>query len=152
MSEFNGATLLITGGTGSFGSTVLKHFLNTDIGQIRIFSRDEKKQDDMRHELQADYPECANKVKFYIGDVRNLSSVSDASTERPEAMDKGVFVIGNVTTEQVLQAVDLAVAMHANGDTGVDVPAYVDKNVSAKVIKIIQSYVSIINKMVWRKI
>ena len=64
MSEFNGATLMITGGTGSFGHTVLKHFLQTDIGEIRIFSRDEKKQDDMRHELQAQYPEQAEKVKF----------------------------------------------------------------------------------------
>ena len=78
MSEFNGATLMITGGTGSFGSTVLKHFLETDIGQIRIFSRDEKKQDDMRHELQAKHPDYANKVKFYIGDVRDPRSVADA--------------------------------------------------------------------------
>ena len=78
MSEFNNATLMITGGTGSFGSTVLKHFLPTDIAQIRIFSRDEKKQDDMRHELQAKYPEHAGKVKFYIGDVRNIDSVRDA--------------------------------------------------------------------------
>ena len=78
MSEFNGATLLITGGTGSFGSTVLKHFLETDIGQIRIFSRDEKKQDDMRHEIQAKHPEHADKVKFYIGDVRDPRSVADA--------------------------------------------------------------------------
>lgn len=77
MSEFNGATLLITGGTGSFGSTVLKHFLTTDIGQIRIFSRDEKKQDDMRHDLQARYPEHVKKVKFYIGDVRDPRSVAD---------------------------------------------------------------------------
>ena len=78
MSEFNGAILMITGGTGSFGSTVLKHFINTDIGQIRIFSRDEKKQDDMRHELQAKYPDSASKVKFYIGDVRDPRSVADA--------------------------------------------------------------------------
>lgn len=78
MSAFNGATLLITGGTGSFGHTVLKHFLTSDIGQIRIFSRDEKKQDDMRHELQQDYPEFYNKVKFYIGDVRNQQSLRDA--------------------------------------------------------------------------
>ncbi len=78
MTVFNGATLLITGGTGSFGNTVLKHFLTSDIGQIRIFSRDEKKQDDMRHELQAKYPEYANKVKFYIGDVRDPRSISDA--------------------------------------------------------------------------
>ena len=66
MSEFKDATLLITGGTGSFGSTVLKHFIETDIGQIRIFSRDEKKQDDMRHDLQVRYPEHAQKVKFYV--------------------------------------------------------------------------------------
>ena len=77
MSEFNGATLLVTGGTGSFGSTVLKHFLETDIGSIRIFSRDEKKQDDLRHELYAKYPEHARKVKFYIGDVRDPRSVAD---------------------------------------------------------------------------
>ena len=78
MSTFANSTLLITGGTGSFGHTVLKHFLTTDIGQIRIFSRDEKKQDDMRHELQAKYPEYADKVKFYIGDVRNIQSLRDA--------------------------------------------------------------------------
>lgn len=78
MSEFSGATLLITGGTGSFGNTVLKHFLETDIGQIRIFSRDEKKQDDMRHELQMKHPEYAKKVRFYIGNVRNAQSVRDA--------------------------------------------------------------------------
>ncbi len=78
MSSFNGATLLITGGTGSFGNTVLKHFLTSDIGQIRIFSRDEKKQDDMRHELQAKHPEHAKKVKFYIGDVRDPQSIRDA--------------------------------------------------------------------------
>ena len=75
---FNGKTLMITGGTGSFGSTVLKRFLTSDIGQIRIFSRDEKKQDDIRHEIQATYPEHAEKVKFYIGDVRNIESVRDA--------------------------------------------------------------------------
>lgn len=75
---YKGKTLLITGGTGSFGHTVLKHFLNTDIGQIRIFSRDEKKQDDMRHELQANYPDVASKVKFYIGNVREPRAVRDA--------------------------------------------------------------------------
>ncbi len=74
---FTGKTLLITGGTGSFGHTVLKHFLQTDIGEIRIFSRDEKKQDDMRHDLQARWPEQAAKVKFYIGDVRSIQSVRD---------------------------------------------------------------------------
>ena len=69
---------MITGGTGSFGSTVLKHFLDSDLKEIRIFSRDEKKQDDMRHELQAKHPKQAGKVKFYIGDVRNPRSVQDA--------------------------------------------------------------------------
>ena len=78
MFDFDNATLMITGGTGSFGTTVLKHFLNSDLKQIRIFSRDEKKQDDMRHELQAQYPEYAKKVKFYIGDVRNIRSIQDA--------------------------------------------------------------------------
>ena len=78
MSAFTNATLMITGGTGSFGSTVLKHFLDSDLKEIRIFSRDEKKQDDMRHDLQAKHPEHAKKVKFYIGDVRNPQSVRDA--------------------------------------------------------------------------
>ena len=78
MDAFSGATLLITGGTGSFGNAVLRHFLDSDIGQIRIFSRDEKKQDDLRHELQARHPEHAGKVKFYIGDVRDPRSVADA--------------------------------------------------------------------------
>ena len=78
MGSFNNATLMITGGTGSFGSTVLKHFLDSDLKEIRIFSRDEKKQDDMRHELQAKYPEHASKVRFFIGDVRNPQSVRDA--------------------------------------------------------------------------
>ncbi len=74
MSLFKDKTLLITGGTGSFGNAVLKRFLDTDIKEIRIFSRDEKKQDDMRHEYQARYPEAAHKIKFYIGDVRDLQS------------------------------------------------------------------------------
>lgn len=78
MSAFKDATLMITGGTGSFGNTVLKHFLTTDIGEIRILSRDEKKQDDMRHDLQTRFPDYASKVKFYIGDVRNTQSVKDA--------------------------------------------------------------------------
>ncbi len=78
MSQLKNSTLLITGGTGSFGHTVLKHFLETDIKEIRIFSRDEKKQDDMRHELQSLHPEAASKVKFYIGNVRNSQSVHDA--------------------------------------------------------------------------
>ena len=75
---FNGKTLLITGGTGSFGNAVLKRFLATDIREIRIFSRDEKKQDDMRHEYQAKCPDLSNKIKFYIGDVRDLQSVKNA--------------------------------------------------------------------------
>ena len=78
MSLFTGKTLLITGGTGSFGNAVLNRFLKTDIGEIRIFSRDEKKQDDMRHEFQAKMPEVAEKIKFYIGDVRDLASVKNA--------------------------------------------------------------------------
>lgn len=75
---FKDRSLMITGGTGSFGSTVLKHFLDSDLKEIRIFSRDEKKQDDMRHNLQAKHSDLAEKVKFYIGDVRNMRSVQDA--------------------------------------------------------------------------
>ena len=78
MNLFTNKTLLITGGTGSFGNAVLNRFLKTDIGEIRIFSRDEKKQDDMRHEFQAKMPEAADKIKFYIGDVRDLASVKNA--------------------------------------------------------------------------
>lgn len=78
MSLFTNKTLLITGGTGSFGNAVLNRFLETDIGEIRIFSRDEKKQDDMRHEYQAKYPKHAEKIKFYLGDVRDLASVKNA--------------------------------------------------------------------------
>ena len=78
MSLFTGKTLMITGGTGSFGNAVLNRFLKTDIGEIRIFSRDEKKQDDMRHDFQAKMPEVADKIKFYIGDVRDLQSVKGA--------------------------------------------------------------------------
>ena len=75
---FQNKTLLITGGTGSFGNAVLNRFLTTDIAEIRVFSRDEKKQDDMRHEFQAKLPEAAGKIKFYIGDVRDLASVKSA--------------------------------------------------------------------------
>ncbi len=89
-------------------------------------------------------PEEGSYFKFPAVSIRT-------STERPEAIDKGIFVIGSITAEQVLQAVDLAVSMHANGDDGLTVPAYSDANVSAKVIKIIQSYAGIIDKMVWRK-
>lgn len=89
-------------------------------------------------------PEESAYFKFPAVSVRT-------STERPEAMDKGVFVIGSITAEQVLQAVDLEVSMYANGDNGGEVPAYADTNVSTKVVKLIQSYVGIINKMVWRK-
>lgn len=77
-SVFREKTLLITGGTGSFGNAVLHRFLKTDIGEIRIFSRDEKKQDDMRHSFQMLYPDWASKIKFYIGDVRNIDSLRDA--------------------------------------------------------------------------
>ena len=75
---FKNKTLMITGGTGSFGNAVLNRFLRTDIGEIRVFSRDEKKQDDMRHEFQAKMPEVAGKIKFFIGDVRDLASVKNA--------------------------------------------------------------------------
>ena len=77
MTKYCDKTLLITGGTGSFGNAVLRRFLKTDIGEIRIFSRDEKKQDDMRHEFQAKMPEVSDKIKFYIGDVRDLASVKN---------------------------------------------------------------------------
>jgi len=77
-NTFTNKTLLITGGTGSFGNAVLNRFLNTDIGEIRVFSRDEKKQDDMRHEFQVRMPEVAHKIKFFIGDVRDLASVKNA--------------------------------------------------------------------------
>ena len=78
MSIFEKKTLLITGGTGSFGNAVLNRFLDTDIGEIRVFSRDEKKQDDMRHEFQAKMPEVSDKIKFFIGDVRDIQSVKNA--------------------------------------------------------------------------
>ena len=78
MSLFKNKTLMITGGTGSFGNAVLNRFLKTDISEIRIFSRDEKKQDDMRHEFQVKMPEAADKISFYIGDVRDLQSVKSA--------------------------------------------------------------------------
>lgn len=78
MLDFTGKTLMITGGTGSFGNAVLNRFLQTDIGEIRIFSRDEKKQDDMRHEFQVKIPDVADKIKFYIGDVRDLQSIRGA--------------------------------------------------------------------------
>lgn len=89
-------------------------------------------------------PEEGGYFKFPAVSIRT-------STERPEAMDKGVFIIGSITTEQVLQAVDLAVEMHTNSDDALNVPAYNDNNVSTKVVKLIQSYTGIINKMVWRK-
>ncbi len=89
-------------------------------------------------------PEEASYFKFPAVSIRT-------STERPEALDKGVFTIGSITAEQVLQAVELAVAMHANGDLGLTVPDYADENVSVKVVKIIQSYTAIVNKVVWKK-
>jgi len=78
MGLFTNRTLMVTGGTGSFGNTVVKKFIGSDLKEIRIFSRDEKKQDDMRHEYQSKYPKVANKIKFYIGDVRSLQSCKDA--------------------------------------------------------------------------
>ncbi len=91
---FKNKTLMITGGTGSFGTTVLKRFLTSDINEIRIFSRDEKKQDDLRHELQAKYPDHADKVRFFIGDVRNIDSLRDA-------MDGVDFVFHAAALKQV---------------------------------------------------
>ena len=76
--DFKGKVLMVTGGTGSFGNAVLNRFLTSDIAEIRIFSRDEKKQDDMRHEYQAKYPDYADKIQFYIGDVRNIESIRPA--------------------------------------------------------------------------
>lgn len=90
-------------------------------------------------------PEESAFLKFPAVSVRT-------STERPEAMDKGVFTIGSISTEQVLQAVNVAVEMHKNGDDACDVPSYMDDNVSTKVVKIIQSYTEIVNQMIWRKI
>ena len=90
-------------------------------------------------------PEEASYFQFPAVSIRT-------STERPEAMEKGVFIIGSITAEYVLQAVDLAVEMHKNNDEGLFVPAYSDRNVSTKVVKIIQSYTGIVNKMIWRKI
>ena len=78
MSQFKDKVLMITGGTGSFGNAVLNRFLNTDIKEIRIFSRDELKQDDMRHEYRAKYPEVSDKLKFYIGNVRDINSIKNA--------------------------------------------------------------------------
>lgn len=78
MSQFKDRTLLITGGTGSFGNAVLNRFLETDIKEIRVFSRDELKQDNMRHEYQAKYPNSFHKLKFYIGDVRDIASIKNA--------------------------------------------------------------------------
>lgn len=89
-------------------------------------------------------PEEASYFKFPAVSVRT-------STERPEALDKGIFTIGSITTEQVLQAVNVATGMNENGDLGITVPDYADENVSVKVVKIIQSYTGIVNKMVWRK-
>ena len=86
MSLFKNKTLLITGGTGSFGNAVLNRFLATDIGEIRIFSRDEKKQDDMRHDFQVRMPEVAEKIKFYIGDVRDLASVKQTTSKTADFM------------------------------------------------------------------
>ena len=78
MSHFENKTLLITGGTGSFGHAVLNRLLTTDIAEVRILSRDEKKQDDMRHEYQAKMPDAAEKIKFYVGDVRDYHSIVNA--------------------------------------------------------------------------
>ena len=92
--SLKGKTLVLTGGTGSFSNSVLKHFITSDLAEIRIFSRDEKKQDTMRHILQARYPEHCGKVKFFIGDVRNLESVRDV-------MHKADFVFHSAALKEV---------------------------------------------------
>ena len=117
MSLFTGKTLMITGGTGSFGNAVLNRFLKTDIGEIRIFSRDEKKQDDMRHEYQAKMPEVADKIKFYIGDVRDLNSVA-ALKQVPsceffpmEAVRTNVIGTDNVLTAAIEAGVESVICL-----------------------------------------
>ena len=130
MSVFENKTLLITGGTGSFGNAVLRRFLTSDIKEIRIFSRDEKKQDDMRHHLQAAYPEVAHKVKFYIGNVRNRESVDVAM--------RGVdYVFAAAALKQHYNA-EMHWTVHPNFASIVRCLACVDK-----VIEIIKSKVEI---------
>ena len=104
MSIYKDKTLLITGGTGSFGNSVLNRFLTTDIGEIRIFSRDEKKQDDMRHDFQARMPEVANKIKFYIGDVRNKSAAALKQVPSCEFFPMAAVKTNVVGTDNVLTA------------------------------------------------
>ena len=110
-SIFKDKTLLITGGTGSFGHTVLKHFLSTDIGEIRIFSRDEKKQDDMRHELQAQYPEYAGKVKFYIGDAAALKQVPSCEFFPMQAVQTNIIGTDNVLHAAIDAGVERVVCL-----------------------------------------
>lgn len=98
MSLFENKTLLITGGTGSFGNAVLNRFLRTDIGEIRIFSRDEKKQDDMRHEFQVKMPDVAEKIKFYIGDVRDIASVRNHPWD--DFTVEGMYHVGDDTNKK----------------------------------------------------
>ena len=99
MSLFKNKTLLITGGTGSFGNAVLNRFLKTDIGEIRIFSRDEKKQDDMRHEFQSKMPEVSEKIKFYIGDVRDIASVKNVVCL---STDKAAYPVNAMGTSKAM--------------------------------------------------
>lgn len=98
---------MITGGTGSFGNAVLNRFLKTDIGEIRVFSRDEKKQDDMRHEFQSKMPEVAEKIKFYIGDVRDISSVRGAMHGVDYIFHAGCLLI----TEVLITTITLQMVM-----------------------------------------
>ena len=104
MSIFANKTLMITGGTGSFGNAVLNRFLDTDIREIRIFSRDEKKQDDMRHEFQAKMPEAAGKIKFFIGDVRDLASAIDAGVKAVICLstDKAAYPVNAMGTSKAM--------------------------------------------------
>ena len=119
MSIFAGKTLMITGGTGSFGNAVLNRFLRTDIGEIRIFSRDEKKQDDMRHEYQVKYSDVAHKIKFFIGDVRNLQSCKNAALKQVpsceffpmEAVKTNVIGTDNVLTAAIEAGVGAVICL-----------------------------------------
>ena len=117
MSIFANKTLLITGGTGSFGNAVLRRFLDSDIKEIRIFSRDEKKQDDMRHDFQARMPEVADKIKFYIGDVRDLQSVPVAVNQDKSAYEAVVTMfLEDVGTVFVLDEAGLLVGVVSRKD------------------------------------
>ena len=167
MSVFNGKTLLITGGTGSFGNAVLNRFLRTDIGEaaypinaMGITKAIEEKIAVAKSRYSGNTKICCTRygnvmcsrgsvIPLWRDQIRKGNPVT--STERPEALDKGDFIIAGIDEKSLLQAVDTAVELCRNGQHGIPVPDYVDENVSTKVVKIIQSYTGIVNKMVWRK-